>query len=54
MAVPRTPTEVVADVRARVVRAIDALADGDLDFCVQLLDDLLVDLEEIERRLGWS
>jgi hypothetical protein len=38
------------DALARVIRAIDAIADGDAAFGVQVLDDLAIDLSsQIER-----
>lgn len=49
-----TPAALLADTRARLTRAADALADGDVDFAARILFDLLDDLEAIERRLKWT
>lgn len=45
--------ELVRDAHARVVRALEALRDGDHDFADQLLDDLSADLwTSVEARAG--
>lgn len=42
---------IVRDAQARVVRALEALRDGDREFAEQVLDDLAHELwEEIERQ----
>jgi hypothetical protein len=45
------------DISGRIVRTQEAVDDGDLNFAWQVLDDLLMDVEGIERRFGlgrWS
>jgi hypothetical protein len=48
-----TPHWLLCDVRARVMRTVDALEDGEVQLAVWILFELLDDLEALEERLGW-
>jgi hypothetical protein len=44
----------IKDVLARVIRAQDALTDGEFDFALALLEDLVLELPGLAAAVGWG
>ena len=40
----------LTDILARITRALEAIADGDYDYALSILDELVIDLEAAGQR----